>query len=126
MHVHSHFRHFALQPKTPAQTRETRKKAAGLENSERVESRFSEEDEESSGQRKGQQGRPFVSEESQTTTPSVHVVSAPRISSPSSLLAISVNAAPGSGDPEIKAKPAAAEFSLESLLALTRAAARES
>ncbi len=61
MHVHSHFRHFALQPKTPAQTRETRKKAAGLENSERVESRFAKEDEDDTG-RGGGQRRPFHAE----------------------------------------------------------------
>lgn len=123
MHVHNHFRHFALQPKTSAQTRETRKKAVHIEDTGRVESRFAEEDEEGFGQRSGQQGRPFLSEEP-PTTPLVHV--APIISSPGSLLAISVNAAPGSGGPEIKTKPAAAETSLESLLALTRAAARES
>lgn len=125
MHVHNHFRHFALQPKTSAQTRETRKKAADIENTGRVESRFSEEDEEGSGQGRGQKGHPFVSEET-PTTPSDHIVSAPMISSASPSVVISVNAAPGVSETETERKRAAAESSLESLLALTRAAARES
>ena len=125
MHVHNHFRHFALQPKTSAQTRETRKKAADVEDTGRVESRFANEDEEGFGQGRGQKGHPFVPEET-PPTPSGHIVSAPMISSASPSVVISVNAAPGTSETEMERKRAAAESSLESLLALTRAAARES
>lgn len=125
MHVHNHFRHFALQPKTSVQTRETRKKAAGLENTERVESRFAEDDEEDAGQGGGQQRRPFHTEET-TGTSSGHIASAPIISPAGPRVAISANGAPRASGSEIERKGAVAESSLESLLALTRAAARES
>ncbi|HEY5225319.1 MAG TPA: hypothetical protein VIJ06_00875 [Methylovirgula sp.] len=139
MHVSHHFKHFALQPKTSAQTRAVRKKSVDIEGAGRVESRFSEDEEqENLGQRRDPQGPApeggaispaIVSGQrfSNVAAPSIHVASVPATSPLDAVLASLMNAAPGAGGSDAgKNHDAARESSLEDLLALMRAPAPKS
>ena len=147
MHVSNHFKHFALQPNTSAQTRATRKKSADIEGTGRIQSRFAEDEEqENLGQRRDPQGQAFMPEGgtaaqaqavapamvsgqrfSNVVVPSIHVASVPVTSPLDTVLVSLMNAASGAGGSDAgKNHAAPAESSLEDLLALMRAAVPES